>query len=143
MSEQDDILTGLRQLLITYERVDASWRQRYRLNPNQRLVLMFLAEGMTAAPTDLSNAIGMTTAGMTGLVDRLEADGFVRRERDPADGRRVVLSLTKKGLRAHLDFEHATERIAAHVDAYTPSDRAVIARFLADSIGSLEDPETN
>src|SRR5690606_17199874 len=108
------------------QRVDATWRQEYGLNPNQRLVLVFLAEGMTAAPTDLSKAIGMTTAGMTGLVDRLEKDGYVRRERDPGDGRRVILSLTKKGLRAHLAFEQATERIAASVSEYTTDERATI-----------------
>jgi DNA-binding MarR family transcriptional regulator len=130
----DNILAALRQLLIAYERVDASWRHKYRLNANQRLVLMFLAEGMSTAPTDLSRAIGMTTAGMTGLVDRLEVDGYVRRERDPADGRRLILSLTKQGLRAHMAFEEATERLAARVDHYTSAERAAIHRFLTDGV---------
>lgn len=42
---------------------------------------------------ELARATGLTTASITGVVDRLEAAGFVRRERDPADRRRVVVTI--------------------------------------------------
>ncbi len=43
---------------------------------------------------DLARATGLTTASITGVVDRLEAAGFVSRVRDSADRRRVVVSIT-------------------------------------------------
>jgi DNA-binding MarR family transcriptional regulator len=42
---------------------------------------------------DLARATGLTTASITGVVDRLESAGFVRRERDPSDRRRVVVTI--------------------------------------------------
>lgn len=44
---------------------------------------------MTAG--ELAEATGLTTGGVTGLVDRLERAGFVRRERDADDRRRVFV----------------------------------------------------
>jgi DNA-binding MarR family transcriptional regulator len=46
---------------------------------------------MTAG--ELARATGLTTASITGVVDRLEEAGFVSRERDPHDRRRVVVTL--------------------------------------------------
>src|SRR5262249_2114649 len=42
----------------------------------------------------LAELTGLTTGAITGMLDRLEKDGFVRRERDPEDGRRVIVRLT-------------------------------------------------
>jgi hypothetical protein len=41
----------------------------------------------------LAELTGLTTGAITGVIDRLEAAGFVRRARDPEDRRRVVLDL--------------------------------------------------
>ena len=46
---------------------------------------------MTAG--ELAKATGLTTASITGMVDRLEEAGYVTRERDPHDRRRVVVKL--------------------------------------------------
>jgi DNA-binding MarR family transcriptional regulator len=49
---------------------------------------------------DLARATGLTTASITGVIDRLEAAGFVNRVRDPKDRRRVVVSINlEKALR--------------------------------------------
>ena len=34
---------------------------------------------------------GLTTGAITGVIDRLERAGYVRRERDPADRRKVIV----------------------------------------------------
>src|ERR1043166_5003014 len=39
----------------------------------------------------LAALTGLTTGAVTGLVDRLERAGFVRRELDPADRRKVII----------------------------------------------------
>lgn len=39
----------------------------------------------------LADLTGLTTGAVTALIDRLEAAGFVQRERDPNDKRRVII----------------------------------------------------
>ena len=48
--------------------------------------------------TDMANFMNVTTAAMTGVVDRLVRDGFATRMHDPDDRRIVKIHLTAKGL---------------------------------------------
>src|ERR1700684_2588622 len=59
-------------------------------DPHCLHILSFSGQ-MTAG--ELARATGLTTASITGVADRLEEAGLVRRERDPADRRRVVIRL--------------------------------------------------
>ena len=52
----------------------------------------------TSGPTtagQLADLTGLTTGAITGMLNRLEETGLVRRERDPDDGRRVIVRLEK------------------------------------------------
>lgn len=42
----------------------------------------------------LADITGLTTGAITGMLNRLEEAGIVRRERDPNDGRRIIVRLT-------------------------------------------------
>src|SRR6266852_6417633 len=55
------------------------------------LNLLSFSGQMTAG--QLAKATGLSTASITGVIDRLEETGFVRRERDTTDRRRVVIRL--------------------------------------------------
>ena len=55
------------------------------------LNLVALTGHMTAG--DLARQTGLSTASITGVLDRLEEGGFVRRVRDPHDRRRVIVEL--------------------------------------------------
>jgi DNA-binding MarR family transcriptional regulator len=55
------------------------------------LNILSFSGSMTAG--EMARATGLTTASITGVVDRLEAAGFVHRERDAADRRRVVVTI--------------------------------------------------
>ena len=48
------------------------------------------------SPAELADAAGVTRATMTGLVDTLERDGFVKRVPDPEDRRMMSVVLTTK-----------------------------------------------
>src|SRR5207248_10209509 len=43
----------------------------------------------------LADLTGLTTGAITGMLNRLEEAGLVRRERDPNDGRRVIVRLER------------------------------------------------
>lgn len=53
------------------------------------------SEGLTAGA--LAARSMLTSAGMTGRLDRLEAQGLVKRSQHPADRRSVVISITRSG----------------------------------------------
>jgi len=55
------------------------------------LNIVALTGHMTAG--DLAKQTGLSTASITGVLDRLEEGGFVRRVRDPRDRRRVIVEL--------------------------------------------------
>ena len=50
------------------------------------------------SPNELAPLLGTDTAGMTRLLDRLEAKGLVLRARHPQDRRSIVITLTGAGL---------------------------------------------
>jgi DNA-binding MarR family transcriptional regulator len=53
----------------------------------------------TLIPSELSDMLMMSRAGMTNRLDRLEAAGFIERTLDPADRRSFRITLTEAGLK--------------------------------------------
>lgn len=82
-------------------------------------------------PSEMARRLQMTSGAMTALLDRLERDGYVRREPHPHDRRRVLLRRTAK---ADDDLSEETATIAAEVLALAgelaPDERRVVGRFL-------------
>jgi DNA-binding MarR family transcriptional regulator len=66
---------------------------RIGLNATDLNCLNILSFSGEMAAGDLAKATGLSTASITGVADRLEEAGYVRRERDPRDRRRVVIRL--------------------------------------------------
>ena len=57
----------------------------------QVIDVLHLTGPMTAG--QLADLAGLTTGAITGMLNRLEEAGLVRRERDPNDGRRVIVRI--------------------------------------------------
>jgi DNA-binding MarR family transcriptional regulator len=76
---------------------------RVGLNATDLNCLNILSFSGQLTAGELARATGLTTASITGVVDRLEQAGFVRRERDTKDRRRVVV---------HLVLERALREVA-------------------------------
>jgi MarR family transcriptional regulator for hemolysin len=49
------------------------------------------------AQVELSRRIGIETASSTAVIDQLEKLGLIRRKRDAADRRRIIVNLTSSG----------------------------------------------
>jgi DNA-binding MarR family transcriptional regulator len=50
------------------------------------------------SPSDLAETLMVTTGAMTNVLDRLEQAGLIRRERNPADRRSVIVQATETGV---------------------------------------------
>lgn len=82
-------------------------------------------------PAELSDAAGVTRATMTGLVDTLERDGFVRREHDIVDRRMMSVLLTAKGERFLRDFLPGHfKSIGAVMSTLSEAERKTLVRLL-------------
>jgi DNA-binding MarR family transcriptional regulator len=82
-------------------------------------------------PTDLMNALMLTSSGTTKRLDRLEKAGMVAREPDPGDRRGTLIVLTETG-RTLIDGvtgPHLANE-ARLLAALTPEERDVLAGLL-------------
>lgn len=73
----------------------------YLIRNHPMATLLMLADGGPMRPVELTERVGMTSGGMTKVIDKLEALGLVDRDADAVDdGRGVLVSLTQEGHRA-------------------------------------------
>lgn len=63
----------------------------------QFVVLDVLHSHPESKMTDLARFINVTTAAVTGIIDRLVRDGYVKRQADVRDRRIIKVSLTARG----------------------------------------------
>lgn len=87
------------------------------------------------APTELQNTLMITSGGVSNLLKKVEALGFIRRMNDPDDGRGVIVELTEKGFAlsetamvAQADTEHRL------VSALSARDQEILAALLRQLI---------
>jgi DNA-binding MarR family transcriptional regulator len=113
--------------------VEARLAGELELTASAPAALVTLANHPGQPVDDLRRTLHLTHSGAVRLVDRLEADGLVRRR---PDGRSVRVELTARGRRRHAAVQRA--RLAAveeALDALTPAARAqlepILEAFLA------------
>lgn len=90
----------------------------------------------------LAEALGLTTGAVTALVDRLERAGYVRRERDPADRRRVLVAPVRDAAReAEVQslFEPMERALARHLPAYDDEEWRLIHDFIQRAVAALHE----
>lgn len=61
------------------------------LVPTDLVCMCLLQLNGSVTPGWLAEMTGLTTGAVTGMIDRLERAGYVRREPDPEDRRRVIV----------------------------------------------------
>ena len=61
------------------------------------LLMLAQADGGALRPSELADALPITSSGVTRLIDRLERDGVVERRACATDGRGTVVAMTAGG----------------------------------------------
>jgi DNA-binding MarR family transcriptional regulator len=80
-----------------FARRQASQFLKVKITLPQLFVLGILKKENELRMTDLAKFIGVTTAAMTGIVDRLIKYGYLKRQAGVEDRRIIKVSLTAKG----------------------------------------------
>jgi DNA-binding MarR family transcriptional regulator len=100
----------------------------------QYLVMVTLWDGAPRTVGDLGAALGLDSGTLTPLLKRLQAAGFVTRQRDIADERRVLIGLTEEGLRLKTAASGVGEALACSINLQLDdivSLNALLRRFTA------------
>ena len=98
------------------------------------LDLAMRADGALTAGR-IAELSGLSTGAVTGVIDRLERAGYVRRVRDPHDRHKVLVEVTQQNAEkfAHL-FEGALASVEEVLSEFTPAEIEVLERYNKASI---------
>jgi hypothetical protein len=92
-----------------------------------------VAERLKLGPSDAQ----LKTGTVTGVLDRLEGAGFVRRDRDANDRRKVIVSLNRDQIASRVDPHYAgqAQRMVTMLQRYDDEQLAVITDFVSAMAG--------
>ena len=79
---------------------------------------------------ELSKITGMATGSITALIDRLEKAGYVRRQNDPSDRRRVIIVP---------EYEYKEEVAGIYRPLHSEEELKVITHYIGKASGILEE----
>ena len=137
MSSPQSAADALRRLITeaigTHDVVAAS----LGLNPTDLRCLELAASEPEMTPTRLAELSDLTSGAVTGVLDRLERAGFVQRESDPTDRRRLLVRVDPDR-RAELEAQYAPI-IDRAIEAGTGASGGAYLAALADALGREAD----
>lgn len=125
----------LRGLTVELDLFGAEFAGRHGLHPTDLRALIHLLDaaraGTVVTPGRLGEALRLNSAGTTGLIDRLERLGLIRRERDPADRRRVRLLVEDQAMElGQAFFGRLIADLVAAMGRFDAGELATARRFL-------------
>jgi homoprotocatechuate degradation regulator HpaR len=133
-----------RLLLQAREAVMAHNRPRLRehgLSDQQWRVLRVLGEHGTVETGRVAREAFILGPSLTGVLARMERDGLIQRERDPADQRRTVVAATAKGRRMVDRLSQAVETHYQFMEQSLGKAKLEQLYALLDELIELEQPE--
>lgn len=93
--------------------------------------LSVLARRQPLRMSDLAEALGMTAASASALIDRMVQRGFVARRSDPDDRRTVLVELSRRGQRILDIMERgSSDHFTRMIEKMTASERDALATTL-------------
>jgi DNA-binding MarR family transcriptional regulator len=112
--------------------------QRLGLSAVEHKALNLITRHGPLTASALAQQTGLTSGAVTGLIDRLERAGYVRRTPDPADRRRVLVTATPDR-RPDLSgvFAELGQEMAQFLDRYDERELAVISDWITNTIKAL------
>ena len=123
-----------------FRAADRRSRSATGLSTSQQGVLFILDKRDGAPISEIAEVMLMSKSSISGLIDRMEAKGFVRRAPSADDGRVLNVFLEPKGAalieRSRTEVDRYNARVLAPFDE---AERAVIERFLIHVAVNAED----
>ena len=90
------LMTATRKLTRSSLMLQYAIAEKMNLNPTDAECIDFLMEMGPSTAGDLAKVTRLTTGAITSVIDRLQKAGFVKRENDPNDRRKVIITFIPK-----------------------------------------------
>lgn len=143
LAQIDAIMAQMGRLRAVERKISRASQQYMKLNEtDMRAIRMLIAarhREEVVTPGQLAKHLGISTASVTKMLDRLEAGGHITRQAHPTDRRSQAVEVTPEthvAARERLGRHHAARFEAAR--RLTPEEREVVIRFLGSTADDLE-----
>lgn len=139
--DSDEFVDALAELSFVVQSLLARTAGKHDLSLTQLRLLGILRDHQPSMQ-QLAHRLGLDKSSVTGLIDRAERRGLVRRETDPSDGRGVRVVITAHGRKvAHQGAAEIREALVL-VTATLPATQRVqlvkAARVVVETARSIE-----
>jgi DNA-binding MarR family transcriptional regulator len=138
------LLHLLRGITVQFDLFGAQFAGRNGLHPTDVRALIQLLDadraGSAATPGWLGRRLGLNSAAVTALIDRLQHLGLIRRTRDTRDRRRVLLSVEPAAVALGWSFfGPLIERMIVGMRTFDEAELATVKRFLVEMDAAVAD----
>ncbi|MDV7244700.1 MULTISPECIES: MarR family winged helix-turn-helix transcriptional regulator [Rhodococcus] len=135
LDESAQTVHKLRALAVELNLLGAEFAQLHGLHTTDlRALISILDAGradIAATPGWLGDRLGINSASVTALLDRMEKAGLVRRTPDAEDRRRSRITVTATAMNlGETFFGPLINRTTTILEGFEPSERQTISRFL-------------
>jgi DNA-binding MarR family transcriptional regulator len=108
-TQVNDLMTAVRVLTRSSLLFQNAIAEKMKLNVSDAECIDFLMEMGPSTAGDLAKITRLTTGAITNVIDRLEKAGYVKREKDPKDRRKVIVAIVaEKHKKAKKYYESMT-----------------------------------
>lgn len=108
------------------------------LTPVQCLLLMALLEEEGLSVGEIGKRVGLDTATLAGVLERMVVSGWIRREPDPNDGRVINIFLTGKAGGAATEVYAAVDMANDEILRHLSLEEKVLFKRLLRDIRTME-----
>ncbi|QTJ69079.1 MarR family transcriptional regulator [Rhodococcus sp. ZPP] len=135
LDESAQTVHKLRALAVELNLLGAEFAQLHGLHTTDLRALISLLDAgradIAATPGWLGDRLGINSASVTALLDRMEKAGLVRRTPDAEDRRRSRITVTATAINlGETFFGPLINRTTTILEGFDPSERQTISRFL-------------
>ncbi|MFK0376456.1 MarR family winged helix-turn-helix transcriptional regulator [Pandoraea sp. NPDC090278] len=143
-TNRNDLVAGIvrslgRRLAVYTALYHAALAEQLGLNVTDLNALDLILELESITAGQLAELMGVSSGGITTVIDRLERAGFVEREKNPHDRRMVMIHpIEEKCAQIEQFLSSVSRELTAVSAAYDHSELAAIHDFLVQSIRTLK-----
>lgn len=120
---------------LTAALAEQDWAGSADVSPPMYGVLRTVDRRPGSSQREIADALLLDPSDLADVLDRMGTNGWIRRERDPSDRRRLLVHLTEPGRDALVRFDEVAARVEDDVlAALRPGERRMLASLLTRAL---------
>jgi DNA-binding MarR family transcriptional regulator len=135
---EDDVLRSLRRIIRAVDLYSRRLLAEHGLSSPQLICLRQLAAQGPLTSGQLAAQVNLSPATLSGILDRLEARGLIKRARQAQDKRRVVVEISPEGAALAAKAPSSLQdNFLRELRALAPAEQAEISRVLRKLVSMM------